>query len=75
MALTFKLWARVEVCNETSGEHEDLNYEACEYKVFETSSLADLAQYIIHCQQTTGNQEDGVLLELEDALKRQGFKV
>lgn len=74
MALTFKLWARVEVYDDVSGNHEDLNSEICEYKVFETTSVQDLAQYIINCQQTTGNQEDGVLLELQEALKRQGYK-
>lgn len=74
MALTFKLWARVEVYDNVADCHEDLNSEACEYKIFETDDLLDLARYIMTCQEITGNQEDGVLLELQDALKRQGFK-
>jgi hypothetical protein len=73
MTLVFKLWARVEVENTISGEHEDLDSEVCEYKLFESESLSGLSEFIIEHQSRTGNHEDGVLLDLEDALNRQGF--
>lgn len=35
----FKVWARIEVMDTETEEHEDLNPEQCEYKVGEFASL------------------------------------
>lgn len=69
----YKLWARVEVFDSETYEHEDLDPDSCEYKIYETSSLEDLAEFIMRQQSLVGNYESGVLLELEDAMINQGF--
>ncbi len=73
MSLTYKLWATIEVYDSETDEHENLDRESCEYKILETKYLKKLARYIIRRQATYGNHDDGVLLELEDALQRQGL--
>ena len=73
--LKYKLWCRVEVYDPATDEHEDLVPEICEYKIFESDDLAQVAEFIMYRQAITGDHESGVLLELEDALQRQGLNL
>ena len=71
--LEYKLWCRLEVYDSETDEHEDLNSDWCEYKIFESSSLEEIAEFIMKHQAAIGNHESGVLLELEGALQHQGL--
>lgn len=69
----YNVWCRVEVYNPDNNIHEDLNTNSCEYKVFRADDLEQVASFIMRHQAAIGNHESGVLLELEDALQRQGW--
>jgi hypothetical protein len=75
MALTFKLWARIEVYDSETDEHTDLNPESCEYSIAESSSVKELAQFIVTYQNCMGIHDDEVQQEIVDALNHQGFVV
>ncbi len=75
MALKFNLWARIEVYDPETDEYSDLDSEVCEYKLLQTDDIRRLAGFIMRHQQSYGNMESGVQLEIEDALQRQGFSV
>jgi len=70
MSLSFSIWCHVEVYNSKTDEHEDLDPDMCEYKLLQTDSLEEVAEFIIEHQLS---DESGVLLKLEDALQSQGF--
>jgi hypothetical protein len=66
----YNVWCRVEVYDPVQDEYEDLDPDICEYKVFAGNSIEEVAEFILENQ---AGDESGVLLELEDALDRQGL--
>ena len=73
--LEYNIWCRIEVHNMETDEHEDLDTDHCEYKVLCAGDLEQVASFIMRHQAAIGNHESGVLLELEDALQRQGWEL
>jgi len=64
----YKVWARIEVMDTETEEHDDLNPDLCEYKIGEFEDIKDVALFINSQNQ---HAQGDVLGELEHAMEWQ----